>query len=296
VRNLAGGVMNLRGVAFANFGGAVFTNQGTINVVNTNTVTIGMAFNNQGNVTVTNGTLTLNAGGVQSGLIEVQAAGTNLFVGGTFTFNPGAAFAGTGTARFRSAIVLATPLNFGALQVYFESSASISGAFNLANAAGGALVFNKSLTVPGSLTVAGTLTLTNAGFTVTVTGAFTLETGATLNNPGTVQVGAFVNNGGTINGNAPVVLGPRPLQIDNVGLSDPAKARAADGSSAPAGTLEVVLDCRGRPGQQFVVEVSTDLTHWMGTAALIQETAPGRFRATVSATGGARFFRLRALP
>ena len=140
------------------------------------------------------------------------------------------------------------------------------------------------------------MTVGGAGITVTISGVLTLEAGATLNNPGTVRVGAFVNNGGTINGNAPVLLGPRPLQIAGVGFNEPAKPRPLGEAPESSAQGTVVLECRGSPGQRFVVEESANLVVWQTVSATILESPPGHFRATIVASGGgAQFFRLRSL-
>ena len=58
--------MNLRGVAFNNFGSGVFTNQGTLNVIGTNTVSFSVPFHDQGVVNVGVGRLALNGGGSET--------------------------------------------------------------------------------------------------------------------------------------------------------------------------------------------------------------------------------------
>jgi hypothetical protein len=299
IENAAGAVWEIWGdntasaVGFADVNSPPpsFANAGTLRKLGgSGTTTWSVPFSNVGTLEVQSGTWAMFSDATHSGAFVIAGPGTLRFASGTHTLAPGTQFSGAGTNRFQTPIVLQTGLDFGTLQVFFESAATLTGAFPLSNAPGGTLTFAKTMTVPGSVTVAGTMTLINAGFTVTISGTFTLEGTGTLNNPGTVQVQAFVNNGGTINGNAPIVIGGRPdVVIESISVPADSTAQARGGLGGAA----VQLEFRGPPGAAFAVETSPDFRAWTRTAADIEEITPGRYRATLT---GPRpsicFFRL----
>jgi hypothetical protein len=195
----------------------------------------------------------------------VVATNTTLTFGdGTHVLTNGIAFSGFGTVRVQSALQLGTAVVFGTLNVLFEGSASVSGAYVMSNAPGGTITFNKSMTVPGSMTIAGTLTLASSSLTVSINGTSTLEATGVLNNPGTLRVGAFVNNGGSIIGNAPVVigLGPTGLQIVITGTLTDASSASLQSDGSATVPREAVLSWFSGRARRFVVEISNDLVQW----------------------------------
>jgi hypothetical protein len=252
---------------------------------------------NRGVVEVQSGTLQLNGNGTHSGGFAVATNATLTFAGGTHSVTNGIAFSGLGTVRFQTALQRGAEVDFGTLNVIFEGSASISGAYGMSNAADGTITLNKSMTIPGSAKIAGTLVLANSGLTVTISGTFILEATGVLNNPGTLRVGAFVNNGGTVNGNAPVVIGlsPSSLRINTVRFErGPASTEAAMQNARP--TLQVVITWQAADSWGTVVESSRDLKHWSEQPSAVREVSPGSFEAVVSNIADTQcFFRLKRL-
>jgi len=257
---------------------------------------------NRGVVEVLSGTLALraqNATAQHTGSFEVATNATLTFAGNfPHAFTNTTEFVGLGANRFQAPISLGSDLDLGALTVFFESSASVAGAFTIFNAADGTLTFNKSMTVPGSITVAGVLTVGSSGLTVTISETLTLEATGTINNPGTLQVGAFVDNGGTINGNAPVVIGlPAPVfAITSLGFEG-GSGQSADADSSVAFALApqiVVLKWVADPGTQFVLESSSDLIEWRETPASIEEGSDGHYEGRLfTPQDPSCFFRIR---
>jgi hypothetical protein len=255
-----------------------------------------VALNNSGAVSVESGTLRLEAGGAHSGGWEIASAGSLLLVGGTHTFNAGTAFQGNGTLRVQTPLQLGADVDFGGLQVVFESSASVAGVFQIANTPGGTITFDKSMTIPGSVKIAGAMTLSSASLTVTVNGTLTLEASGVLNNPGAVRAGLFVDNGGTINGNAPVQIGgasPSALRIGEIrllsgndGLGPVAKLHSSQ--------RRILIRWTAAADGQFELETSADLIRWSTQAATIHEVEPGQYEGRVEGVAQTRgFFRLR---
>jgi hypothetical protein len=257
---------------------------------------ISTPFRNEGALSVQEGTVRLTADATHTGAIELLAAGTLALAGGTHALNAGVAFAGGGMLRVQTPLVLGADLNFGSLNVVFENSASVAGAFQLANSAGGTISFNKSMTIPGSMTIAGTLATANSSVTLTINGVLTLEASGVLDNPGTVRVGEFVNNGGTINGNAPAQIGgasPSALRIEEIRLLDDGGQR---GPTAKLGSSErrIVIRWSAAAAAQFQIETSADMVFWSAQTAAIQELKPGQYEARVDIAAQTRgFFRLR---
>jgi hypothetical protein len=298
VINRPGGVMLLDNVALFNNAQSSVTNQGTFLVVGTNAVTFfSVPLYNLGSISLTNGTLMLNGTVTNTGSLAVSGTASLIF-GNTVRLEPTTIFVGDGAVRFRGQVQLTSGVDFGTLTVVFENSPFISGAFGLTNKAGGTLIFNRALTVPGSLTIGGIMTVGATNITVTINGTLTLGAGATLNNPGTVVASAFVNNGGTINGNPPVVSGPAPagLHIDQIQLIGSAPGNSAPKALAASTTATVVLKWHAAPGDQFVIQSTTDLRSWTDLPAPVSESAPGTFEAAFPADdSGVRLYRLRRL-
>ena len=302
VNNQAGAVLEIQ--SDQPFHDGVFNNNGTVvKVAGTGTTAFTSAYraaaplHNRGVVEVQGGTLQLNGTGTHSGSFGVATNATLTFGAGTHTLTNGIAFSGLGTVRAQTALQLGANVDFGTLNVLFEGSASVSGAYVMSNADGGTITFAQSMTIPGSMTIAGTLALANSGLTVTINGTLTLEATGVLNNPGTVRVGAFVNNEGTIIGNAPVVvgLGPKALRIITITLTDPppVSPQSARSTAAPR---EVVLSWFSGRAQRFVVEISNDLLQWREAPTTSVDLDAGTYEARLQLPSDAQgFFRVRVV-
>jgi hypothetical protein len=234
----------------------------------------------------------------QTGLTEILS-GELILRSTTHTLGVNSTLGGAGTLRLQSPVTLLAAVNFVTLNVFFESGASVSGAFTLSNEAGGTITVNQTMSLASSMTIAGTLTVSSASQTLTINGTLTLNSSGVLNNPGTVRVGQFVSNGGTINGNPPVLLAPSPapLRIEQIGLADTTGETVGPGDVGAAGSSQmVVLKWRAAPGGRFVVQSSNDLRNWADLPAVILESSAGVFQATLQAEGArVRFYRLRRL-
>jgi hypothetical protein len=284
-------------------GTGALNNFGTIEKSTTGTWTMGggVPFRSEGLARLAEGELVLSGGGTLGGTFVVDSGASLRTSTGSVTLANGVDFIGQGTVRFNGATVLGGSISFGTLLVVFETSASLSGAGDLANADGGQLMFLRSLTVPGSLSLGGSLEL-GAGLVVTISGTLTLESTGTIDNSGTLNVGAFVDNGGAIIGNPPVELGlPVPgateLMIQSIGLDD------VDHGLAPASAIgrglireSVTLHWRGSRSGGYVVEGSDDLVRWQVVEAAIASDGDGHYVGTVSAElRPTRFYRVRQI-
>jgi hypothetical protein len=303
VNNRPGGVWELAGDQY--FDDGVFNNQGTL------VKTAGEAasqstfrnvyssvgyFHNSGLVELQAGRLYLNVGGAHRGSFALATGTTLAFAGGTHALAEGCGFGGLGTVRFQTPIQLGTDIDFGALNVILEGSATLSGDYLLSNRPDGTITFAKSMTVPGSLRIEGTLSLSSTSLTVTISGTLTLETGGVLNNPGTLRVGAFVDNGGTLIGNSPVVIGPQSVRIDSIELIPGSPSLLQPQSRAP-GALTIILRWQAAPGQRFTIEASSDLMAWREIASDIAEIDPGVYQARLTVAGWPDgFFQLKSFP
>ena len=104
VNNLAGGVFNVTGEGDFNQSSAAahaFNNSGTFNKTGAGTTTdfTAVAFNNSATMNVNAGTLNLNSGGSNAGVMDV-AVGTTLNFNGTFSHAAGGTVSGAGTINF----------------------------------------------------------------------------------------------------------------------------------------------------------------------------------------------------
>jgi hypothetical protein len=253
---------------------------------------------NEGLLEIQGGRLNLTVGGVQRAAVSVASAATLAFTGGTHLFESGAAFTGTGQLRFQSPMQMAADLNFGSLNVLFEGSASVTGAFLITSGPAGSITVGSTMTFPGSMTIGGTLATTGTAVTVTINGTLTMSPGSTLNNPGTVRVNALVGTPGvdfTVVGNGPVNLGGTPFSIQSIRL-DAGGGLARQSASTAGGTTEpgVNLRVQGPPGLRFEVQTSSDLAAWRAMTASIIEELPGVYDVRFAHPGTAHaFFRLR---
>jgi hypothetical protein len=236
-----------------------------------------------------------------AGELEVQS-GARLRLDGSnpardLTLAFGCVWSGMGTTLVEGAnrVVLVGDQTLGGGTLNLYGSSSLVGTNLFIIASGAAVGLDHSTTFPGSLTVNGALTLTAATILFNVDGTLTLDTGGVINNPGTIRVGVFANNGGIIVGNAPTIrTGLGPLSI--VGLTLTGGSQTQGREAMAAVSPSAVLDCRGLPGQNFVVESSVDCVHWSRVPTAVQEYSPGRFRASVPmGNGGRLFFRLQAI-
>jgi hypothetical protein len=216
------------------------------------------------------------------------------------TLAAGSVTGGSGTLRFEGGnrLVLSADmtLNFGLVD--FLGSSSLVSSNTLSVASNAAVRFDHNATINGPVIVSGTLTLDNISATLRINARLTLNSGAKLNNSGTISVVAFTDNGGTIVGNIPVVVAgiPAPLRIEQIQLRDPETPSplGTDGSGTPNRFL--ILKWYAAAGAQFRIESTTDARTWTDLPAVIIESSPGAFQVKLPAEGaGARFYRLRRL-
>jgi hypothetical protein len=106
------------------------------------------------------------------------------------------------------------------------------------------------------------------------------------------EVASIYNAG--IAGKCPPGMGQRPaLEITQLQLGENSDLQ---GRGVEVPSREIVLSCRGRDGQRFVVQASADLIHWCDETATIDEVQAGVYQARVPAsTNNHRFYRLRLL-
>ncbi len=215
------------------------------------------------------------------------------------TLLAGSVNTGPGTLRFDGAnrLVLGgdTVLNIGLAD--FGSTSSIVTSNSLTIASTATVRFDHSSTINGPVVVNGTLTLNNAAATLRINATLTLNASGTINNSGTLSVAGFVDNGGTLNGNPPVLLSPNPapLRIERISLTETNTGAVGPGDVSAAGTGRMVkLKWRAASGTRFIIEATSDLRTWVELPAVITESNPGSFEATLPAgPAGARFYRLR---
>ena len=123
--------------------------------------------------------------------------------------------------------------------------------------------------------------------TINVVGVLTLQASGTIINPGTIRVGVFTDLGGTIQGNTPIEVGlpPPPLRIESITVDSGGGLRALSVNAA-------VLEWRGLPKSAYIIETSYSLPAWTKVETLVEEFAPGRYRAAVPRVNGNAFFRI----
>ncbi|HEU5123392.1 MAG TPA: carboxypeptidase regulatory-like domain-containing protein [Verrucomicrobiae bacterium] len=305
LNNQAGGVFHGAGVELRALSGNTnrINNFGTWTKSGTNALAVSsVVFNNGGTLEVLGGSMVMNSGGTNSGIVSISTNSTLTLNGGRFVLQPGTGFAGSGNLILEGTAVFAleTNVDLGALQMIIRASSSLAGNYELANGPGGLIRFERSLTIPGSLRIGGTLATSASNIALTINGNLTLENGSFVENPGSIQVkGIYLNQGATITGNAPVQLGgAKPAVLTLLGVK-PAVASASAGTNGASAIVvppmvEVRLAWTGNPGAQFVVQSSSNLMNWNDCAAEISETAPGRFEARVQIANPAQaFFRTR---
>ncbi|HEY3182667.1 MAG TPA: hypothetical protein VGJ77_07535, partial [Gaiellaceae bacterium] len=181
-------------------GTASVTNLGTLNssVAGSHAVATNIAFANGGTVNVTAGTLTVRAGGTDTGLYSVAAGATLNFSGGTRNLEAGSDVGGAGTLVVSGGTVTANAslgiaaagaalsVSGGALNV---NTSAVSGLLAPVTVSGGVLSFNgAAVSLPTLVLSGGTLGGTAS---VTVTGRFDV----TVSNSALSGTGVFTTQG-----------------------------------------------------------------------------------------------------
>lgn len=292
ILNRPDGVLAIENLTVGASGGSL-TNEGALVAQGVNT--INSPIDNAGALTISSGTSTLGLNLVNSGLVTVEN-GASLVLNGTGTLSSGTSLQGDGTLRFRNALNLGAPVDFGGLTTGFENSAFVTGPWAISNAPGGTLLFSRTLTLPGDVTIGGTMTLGTGNISVTISNTLTLLTGAILNNPGVVRAGAFVDEGGTVNGNPPDLMHPPAPLPPIVQIELRAQAVSGGGSSVrvASSSQQIVLKWHAAPGDRFTVQTSADLRNWSDLPVQALERRPGAFEAEVRApVAKTAFYRLR---
>jgi hypothetical protein len=235
-----------------------------------------------------------------AGELEVQQGARLRFdASQALALAPGSLSSGAGTIRFEgsSHLTLAADLSVAIGLLDFTGISGISGTSLLSIPNGSILRFDHNSTFGGSITLDGTLTLTDSSVTFTINGTLTLDASGFLNNPGNLKVGAFVNNAPPdhIIGNPPVGLSASPpLRILAIELS-PSSGGVQKVAGIPA-SRDVILSCGGLIGQRFVIEKSTDLTHWSNEGGVTNQFGSGTIQVRIPPTSAAAgFYRLRLL-
>ena len=265
-------------------GGKLRLNSGFVNFTSGSSLTVG-------------GELAIEEGG------RLRVDGTN--PPRDITLQSGSVLSGTGTLQLdgNNRIALLSDVTSGMGLISLTGSSSISGTATLTVGPGSTLRYDHSSTLPGNLTINGTLLVANSSTTLSIEGILTLNAGGTIDNSaaGVIPVGPgkFVNNGGTIVGNPPVISGPGlktllpALRIVRMTFVEGTAPHLAGRKEHPVNSRRMTLECLGASGQPVVVETSTDLRGWSATSADVQETQPGRYRATLTIIGnGPIFFRV----
>ena len=210
-------------------GTATLNNAGTLHqtVAGAHAIAGSIAFNNTGTVTVDAGTLTIGAGGTDTGTYAVDAAATLNFSGGTRTLGAGTNVTGLGRLTVSGATVNANALldiaSTGAALSVSSGTLNVgptaaSGTLAPVTLSGGVLNFNTtsplilpSLAMSGSggtlggtaaVTITGAFTVTGSNATPAGPGSFTTQATSTLNAPGPTSLvlvgGKTWNNQGTL--------------------------------------------------------------------------------------------------
>ena len=211
------------------------------------------------------------------------------------TLQAGAILDGAGTTQIEGAnrLVLAgdATLRNGLLRLI--DSSTVAGTGQLTVGSGATLLLDHNVTLPGALDVFGTLTLANSGVTLRVAGLLTLESGGTLNNPGTVRVSSFAGLGGIIVGNPPIIAPLAAVRMTSIRV-DPASAGVGSSNITPLAGRKLNLTWTSNPGLHYSVERSSDFRNWVGTPAAIHELTPGHFEAVLTSAGGDHsYYRVR---
>jgi hypothetical protein len=277
--------------------GGVFNNLGVVELHSNNDWQLG-AFVNDGSVVRLTGTNTVTFTSMtftNRGTISVQT-GQLMFSSGTTVLEGGTGFSGNAGLRFHSGTLrLNTNVNFGTLQVAFNSVPTMLGNLALANNVGGSLAIHGTMTIPGSLHIAGLLSVPNSTTTVTINGDLIGAPTAVIDNRGTILVrGDLQLNGAQVPNNPPQkvnTLQAFALQIESVSSTSPGPGLTA---GVPSGSRQVTLKWNGPIAAVFEIESTTDFVSWMKPNAIITEITPGVYRATMPMNTAARlFFRVR---
>jgi hypothetical protein len=177
--------------------------------------TVNVPFNNNGAVSVTQGTLTLAGGGTSAGTVNV-AAGTTLSINANYSLGAGAALRGAGTYSFTGNPTLT--LTGG---VVTDAAPLPLATFSVAG--------------PGTLNIESGLTLTGATFASLGGSLVVTPTGSlTFSKPGDKSLGRTVDSAGNISWTDGRIL------LSDVGLNNTAgglfNASAANAVQAAGGT------------------------------------------------------------
>lgn len=274
-----------------NGGSPRITNAGTINKGSTNLLEIGsMVFNNEGALNVNEGMLRLSGGGTNTGNIHVTTNATLQLWTGVYTLGTNTTFSGSGNLHVvnNGTLRLQTDVDFDQLQVLFNANPT-QGAFIMANSPGGSVTFARSVTLPGSLLIGGTLATTASNVAVTINGDLILESGSTVDNPGSIQVkGDYLNQGANIPKNAPLkIAGLAPLALQ-ITKSD------SSGNFKVAAAADIIVTWNAQPGLPFRIQTSADLASWTTADVSIVETSPGHYAARLNGAAPHVFVRVCA--
>ena len=196
----ASGVLNVTGdVTASNWGGGLWSNQGTINrTTSTGTANFNNAVENDGVINVSSGTLALMQGdgpGTSSGDYTAAAGSLLKFYGGSYDLASGASVAGAGTVEnYGSTVVAGTGSTFnpGALNLGGGGTLQLdtAGSTGSLTATGATRSGTGALTVNGPASVTGTDIFTGDG-TTTITGATTIAaTNFNVTNGHTLNLGS----------------------------------------------------------------------------------------------------------
>ncbi|MGY4282438.1 hypothetical protein ACVWXO_001658 [Bradyrhizobium sp. LM2.7] len=247
---LGGGILN-NNTAFKVGGtgnaldGEIVTNAstGTIEVLTNGALTIdlGSAIANTGNVTVdANGKLTVNGAtisgaGVVTGNGEIDLTGGAVLSGGILKNSAVLNVSGIGNALDGETIT-----NAGTIEVLANGALTIGQGATVANPIGNVVVdANAVLTLDGATISGGGV---NGSGTIDITGASTVDGGATLSTSAVIVDAKLTLDGITVSGST--ITDNASIEIDNtVKLGDNAKIQgasaAAKGAITNTGTLEI---------------------------------------------------------
>ncbi len=205
INNATGGVFNVTAEGdFAQSSAAAhaFNNSGTFSKSGAGTTTdfTAVAFHNSGMASVTVGTLNLNSGGSNSGVLDL-VAGTTLNLNGTFTQAAGGTISGAGTINFPGGthnlagqLLPTGAVNLSGATVNFNAPQSFPNlTFSSGTLAGSANVTLTALFSWTAGTMAGTgRTILDSGATANFTGAGTKGLNRTFDNSGTITYSGTV--------------------------------------------------------------------------------------------------------
>ncbi len=210
-------------------GGGTFTVSGSLTKTSAGSFDLGgIEFDNQGTVTVVEGTLLvgLKSGETTTGTFTVDS-GASLFLAGDHTFSSNSTISGAGTVTFTSGTIIInsiygvsgeTILNGAALSltINFSASSTSTGKFTVTQ---GALIFNGDHTFSSGADISGADTVEFHSGTINIASTYTLS-GASSR---TIVSGATVNLGGitgiTLGSTLTESAGSLALGSNNVGLS-----------------------------------------------------------------------------